>query len=172
MLRDLQLRAMAGLGIALKDFLVLSKLQEITPGAKLNLACPYFSSEEVTCRIARVTDTKVDRLEHPLFIEEVNSPELPGGKDVRPVDLSQEQLKELIQRYPDIAQISDRVVSAQYYPFGYGVSMPTWDQDEFVPSQGQSCVVKVVRTLVNAEELWSLHQGRRNKPEEILGIKR
>lgn len=64
------------------------------------------------------------------------------------------------------------MVSAQYYPFGYGVSMPTWDQDEFVPSQGQSCVVKVVRTLVNAEELWSLHQGRRNKPEEILGIKR
>ena len=51
MLRDLQLRAMAGLGIALKDFLVLSKLQEITPGAKFNLACPYFSSEEVTCRI-------------------------------------------------------------------------------------------------------------------------
>ena len=59
MLRDLQLRAMAGLGIALKDFLVLSKLQEITPGAKFNLSCPYFSSEEVTCRIARVTDTKV-----------------------------------------------------------------------------------------------------------------
>ena len=56
MLRDLQLRAMAGLGIALKDFLVLSLLQ----------------SEEVTCRIARVTDTKVDRLEHPLFTEEVN----------------------------------------------------------------------------------------------------
>lgn len=59
MLRDLQLRAMAGLGIALKDFLVLSNLQEITLGAKFNLACPYFSSEEVTCRIARVTDTKV-----------------------------------------------------------------------------------------------------------------
>ena len=59
MLRDLRLRAMAGLGIALKDFLVLSKLQEIAPGAKFNLACPYFSSEEVTCRIARVTDTKV-----------------------------------------------------------------------------------------------------------------
>ena len=84
---------------------------------------------------------KVDRLENPLFTEEVSSPELPGGKDLRPVDLSQEQLKELIQRYPDIAQISDRVVLAQYYPFGYGVSMPTWDQDEFVPSQGQSCVV-------------------------------
>lgn len=114
---------------------------------------------------------KVDRLGHPLFTEEVNSPYLPGGKDVRPVDLSQEQLKELIQRYPDIAQTSDRVVLAQYYPFGYGVSMPTWDQDEFVPSQGQSCVVKVVRTLVNAEELWNLHQGRRNKPAEILGIK-
>lgn len=60
MLRDLRLRAIAGLGIALKDFLVLSKLQEIAPGAKFNLACPYFSSEEVTCRIARVTDTKVD----------------------------------------------------------------------------------------------------------------
>lgn len=59
MLRDLQLRAMAGLGIALKDFLVLSKLQEIAPGAKFNLGCPYFSSEEVTCRIARVTSTKV-----------------------------------------------------------------------------------------------------------------
>ena len=59
MLRDLQLRAMAGLGIALKDFLVLSKLQQITPGAKFNLSCPYFSSEEVTCRIARVTSTKV-----------------------------------------------------------------------------------------------------------------
>lgn len=59
MLRDLRLRAMAGLGIALKDFLVLSKLQEIAPGAKFNLSCPYFSSEEVTCRIARVTDTKV-----------------------------------------------------------------------------------------------------------------
>lgn len=59
MLRDLQLRAMAGLGIALKDFLVLSKLQGIAPGAKFNLSCPYFSSEEVTCRIARVTDTKV-----------------------------------------------------------------------------------------------------------------
>lgn len=59
MLRDLQLRAMAGLGIALKDFLVLSKLQEITPGAKFNLTCPYFSSEGVTCRIARVTDAKV-----------------------------------------------------------------------------------------------------------------
>ena len=59
MLRDLQLRAMAGLGIALKNFLVLSKLQEIAPGAKFNLACPYFSSEEVTCRIARVTRTKV-----------------------------------------------------------------------------------------------------------------
>jgi hypothetical protein len=50
---------MAGLGIALKDFLALSKLQEITPGAKFNLACPYFSSVEVTCRIARVTSTKV-----------------------------------------------------------------------------------------------------------------
>lgn len=49
---------MAGLGIALKDFLVLSKLQEIAPGTKFNLACPYFSSEEVTCRIARVTRTK------------------------------------------------------------------------------------------------------------------
>lgn len=59
MLRDLQLRAMAGLGIALKDFLVLSKLQKIAPGTKFNLACPYFSSEEVTCTIARVTDTKV-----------------------------------------------------------------------------------------------------------------
>ena len=59
MLRDLQLRAMAGFGIALRDFLVLSKLQEITPGAKFNLSCPYFSSEEVTCRIARVTDTKL-----------------------------------------------------------------------------------------------------------------
>ena len=59
MLRDWQLRAMAGLGIALRDFLVLSKLQKIAPGAKFNLACPYFSSEEVTCRIARVTDTKV-----------------------------------------------------------------------------------------------------------------
>ena len=59
MLRDLQLRAMAGLGIALKDFLVLSKLQKINPGAKFNLACPYFSSEAFTCSIARVTDTKV-----------------------------------------------------------------------------------------------------------------
>ena len=59
MLRDLQLRAMTGLGIALKDFLVLSKLQEITPGAKFNLSCPYFSSEAVTCSIARVTDTMV-----------------------------------------------------------------------------------------------------------------
>lgn len=59
MLRDLQLRAMAGLGIALRDFLVLSKLQEITPGTKFNLSCPYFSSEAVTCSIARVTDTKV-----------------------------------------------------------------------------------------------------------------
>ena len=59
MLRDLQLRAMAGLGIALRDFLVLSKLQKIAPGAKFNLACPYFSSEEVICRIARITDTKV-----------------------------------------------------------------------------------------------------------------
>ena len=47
MLRDLQLRAMAVLGIALKDFLVLSKLQEIAPGVKFNLACPYFSSEEL-----------------------------------------------------------------------------------------------------------------------------
>lgn len=28
-----------------------------------------------------------------------------------------------------------------------------------------------LRALVNAEELWSLHQGRRNKPAEILGIK-
>ena len=59
MLRDLQLRAMAGLGIALRDFLVLSKLQEIAPGAKFNLSCPYLSSEAVTCSIARVTDTKV-----------------------------------------------------------------------------------------------------------------
>lgn len=59
MLRDLQLRAMAGLGIALRDFLVLSKLQEIATGVKFNLACPYFSSEAVTCSIARVTDTKV-----------------------------------------------------------------------------------------------------------------
>lgn len=50
---------MAGLGIALKDFLVLSKLQKINPGAKFNLACPYFSSEAVTFSIARVTDTKV-----------------------------------------------------------------------------------------------------------------
>ena len=114
---------------------------------------------------------KVDRLEHTLFTEEVVSPQFPGGKDVRPVDLSQEQLKELIHRYQDIAQTSDRVVMAQYYPFCYGVSMPTWSQDEFVPSQGQSCVIKVVRTVVNVEELWSLHQGRRNKPAEILGIK-
>ena len=59
MLRNLQLKAMAGLGIALRDFLVMSKLQEIAPGAKFNLSCPYFSPEEVTCRIARVTDTKV-----------------------------------------------------------------------------------------------------------------
>ena len=59
MLRDWQLRAMAGLGIALRDFLVLSKLQKIAPGAKFNLACPYFSSEAVTCSIARVTDTRV-----------------------------------------------------------------------------------------------------------------
>ena len=62
MLRDWQLRAMAGLGIALRDFLVLSKLQKINPGVKFNLACPYFSSEAVTCSIARVTDTKVIRL--------------------------------------------------------------------------------------------------------------
>ena len=59
MLRDLQLRAMAGFRIALRDFLVLSKIQEITPGTKFNLACPYLSSEAVTCSIVRVTDTKV-----------------------------------------------------------------------------------------------------------------
>lgn len=59
MLRNLQLKAMAGLGIALRDFLVMSKLQKIAPGTKFNLACPYFSTELVTCTIARVTDTKV-----------------------------------------------------------------------------------------------------------------
>ena len=115
---------------------------------------------------------EVDRFEHPLFIEEIKSPQLPGGRDVRPVDLSQEQLKELIQRYPDKAQLSDRVVKAKYYPFGYCISLPTWRAVEKVPSHGQTCVVHITRTLVNAEELWSLHKGRRNKPAEVLGIER
>ena len=114
---------------------------------------------------------EVDSLEHPLFTEEIQSPQFPGGREVRPVDLSQAQLKELIRRYPDKAQVSDRVIKAQYYPFAYCISMPTWQTVETVPSSGQTCVVHVIRTLVNAEELWNLHQGRRNKPAEILGIK-
>ena len=113
---------------------------------------------------------EVDSLEYPLFIEEIQSPQFPGGRDVRPVDLSQAQLKELIRRYPDKAQFSDRVVEAKYYPFGYCISMPTWRTVEKVPSPGQTCVVHIDRTLVNAEELWNLHQGRRNKPAEVLGI--
>jgi hypothetical protein len=88
------------------------------------------------------------------------------------VDLSQAQLKELIRRYPDKVQLSDRVVAAKYYPFGYCISMPTWRAVEKVPSPGQTCVVQITRTLVNAEELWSLYNGRRNKPAEILGIER
>lgn len=114
---------------------------------------------------------EVDSLEYPLFTEEIQSPQFPGGREVRPVDLSQAQLKELIQRYPDKAQVSDRVIKAQYYPFAYCISMPTWQTVETVPSSGQTCAVHVIRTLVNAEELWNLHQGRRNKPAEILGIK-
>lgn len=115
---------------------------------------------------------EVDYFEHPLFTEEIKSPQRPGGRDVRPVDMSQAQLKELIQRYPDKAQFSYRVVEAKYYPFGYCISMPTWGAVEKVPSPGQACVVHITRTLVNAEELWNLHLGRRNKPAEVLGIER
>ncbi len=115
---------------------------------------------------------EVDLLEHPLFTEEIQSPQFPGGREVRPVDLSQAQLKELIRRYPDKAQFSDRVVEAKYYPFGYCISMPTWRAVEKVPSPGQTCVVHIARTLVNAEELWGLYLGRRNKPAEVLGIER
>ena len=115
---------------------------------------------------------EMDSLEHPLFTEEIKSPQRPGGRDVRPVDMSQAQLKELIRRYPDKVQLSDRVVAAKYYPFGYCISMPTWRAVEKVPSPGQTCVVQITRTLVNAEELWSLYKGRRNKPAEILGIER
>ena len=113
---------------------------------------------------------EVNHLEHPLFTEEVQSPQLPGGREVRPVDLSQEQLKELIRRYPDKAQISDRVIKAQYYPLAYCISMPTWQTVEMVPSPGQTCAVHVIRTLANAEELWNLHQSCLNKPSEVLGI--
>ena len=91
---------------------------------------------------------------------------------MRSVDLSQAQLKELIRRYPDKTHFSDRVVEAKYYPFGYCISMPTWRAVEKVPSPGQTCVVHITRTLVNAEELWNLHLGRRNKPAEVLGVQR
>ena len=114
---------------------------------------------------------EVDNFEHPLFTEEIQSTQFPGGREVRPVDLSQAQLKELIRRYPDKAQFSDRVVEAKYYPFGYCISMPTWRGVEKVPSPGQTCVVHITRTLVNAEKLWNLHLGRRNKPADVLGIK-
>ena len=91
---------------------------------------------------------ELDSLEYPLFTEEIQSPQFPGGREVRPVDLSQTQLKELIRRYPDKAQVSDRVIKTQYYPFAYCISMPTWKTVETVPSSGQTCAVHVIRTLV------------------------